>query len=516
MAAWSRRQFVATGAALAASRGVAGAAERPLNVLFLLTDQHHAGVLGCAGNPLVQTPHLDRLAAAGVRFATAYCPTPFCSPTRCSLLTGNYPHANGMVRNIDGGQVACTDPLRLVEPLVTWQHRLAEHGYRCHHLGKYHLGNPAELRCFPTGRADQEEPAKRLHARRREAGDAAFDAGPRPGEELVGNVFLTASQAAVQRAWAQDPKRTPQDVSIIGRSRFRAAYHLEEHLADYTAELLRGYREQPWSLTLSVSPPHALWVAPAPYYDQYDPAAFTFPASWTDRRERDAGGQARRLAERMGEANVREYFRCYYAQVTWMDALFGRVLAALDESGQADRTLVIYASDHGDLQGAHCCVDKSVNTCYEEIARVPLILRLPGGLPAGQTVTAPCSLVDLPPTILDYLAAPPLGPVHGRSLRPLVEGRETADRLVIGQRGQPTGRGLVRMVRRGPWKLTVYGTGERELYEVAEDAAELRNRAADPAAAGVVRDLSRALTGWMRETGDPAAAALQPLLRDVV
>ncbi|NQT54119.1 sulfatase-like hydrolase/transferase, partial [bacterium] len=249
---------------------------KPINLLFLMTDQHHHGVLGCTGNPLVKTPNLDRLAAQGARFTHATCPVPFCSPTRAAIVTGRYPSTLGLWRNIQGRD----DPLRLREPLRTYLHQLAARGYRCHQLGKWHLGHVRELSCFAEGRQDVDAPQQMLVQRRQAAGRDKLDPGPRANEVLVGNVFMTKAMAARHRVWRDEKRRSKQDLSIIGRSQMKPEFHYESVLADYCIQLLRRHRDEPFAINYSVSPPHALWVAPARFYDLYDPAAFTLPKSW--------------------------------------------------------------------------------------------------------------------------------------------------------------------------------------------------------------------------------------------
>ncbi|HIE51285.1 MAG TPA: hypothetical protein EYP85_05965 [Armatimonadetes bacterium] len=510
----TRREFLRTlGGAVAASVFTSRSGrsdEPPINLLFLMTDQHHHAVLGCAGNPLVKTPNLDQVAAEGVRFTHAFCVTPYCSPTRAAIVTGRYPHSIGVWRNIKGGDGKRTDPARFREPRRIYQHQLAARGYRCHQLGKWHLGDPAELTCFPEGQKDITRPRQLTNQRRREAGPAAYDPGPREGEVLIGNVYFTAAMAAVHNIWKDEKRRSPQDLSIIGRSRLKPEYHFESVLADYCIELLKRHRNEPFAITYSVSPPHAFWVAPARFYDLYDPDQFELPLSWLDRPAVWASSQPARMVKLLGEENVREYLRCYYAQVTMMDWCMGRILNALEDLGLADRTLVLFTSDHGDMQGAHGMMGKSVGAFYEEIVRVPLLIRLPGLIPAGRVTNAFASSIDLAPTILDLVGAEPLPDVHGRSLRPFLEGQPDDGRPIFGQRGNPRGGSCGRMIRTREWKLCLYGSGYRELYHLTEDPYEMHNLADDPAQAATFRQLAAQLREHLERTNDPALPSLFP------
>ncbi len=195
--------------------------------------------------------------------------------------------------------------------------------------------------------------------------------------------------------------------------------------------------------------------------------------------------------------------RCYYAQVTMIDAYIGRLLDALDETGLSENTLVIYLSDHGDMQGSHGgMLGKSVGAFYEEIVRVPMIMRLPGVIEAGKVVNAHANSVDLLPTIMDYLQMPIPDAVQGRSLRPIIEGRQ-ADEVGYGFSERPGGR----MVRSADMKYCVYfgGGGRREeLFDLARDPSERTNLADDPKYARQKANMRKVLRRHLKETGDSA------------
>ena len=504
----TRRRFLGSAGGAAALAGLPVGADakpkEPVNLLFLMTDQHHHRALGCMGHPAVKTPHLDRLAAQGVRFTHATCPVPFCSPTRAAIVTGRYPSTLGFWRNVRPKD----DPLRFREPRTTLYHQLAAKGYRCHHLGKWHLGHQKELDCFAEGEKDVAQPHRLLAQRRQAAGQAKFDPGPREGEELIGQVFMTRHTAARHRVWRDETRRSRQDLSILGRSRVKAEYHYESVLADYCIELLRRHRREPFAITWSVSPPHAYWTAPARFYDLYDPATLELPANWTHRPPAWQRTQPARMGKLFGEQGLREYLRCYYAQVTMMDWCIGRILDALDRLGLADRTLVVFTSDHGDMQAGHGMMGKSMPGFYDEVLRVPLLLRLPGVLRAGSTPGPFACSVDLAPTILDVLGAEPLPGVHGRSLRRVIDGAPDDGRPAFCERGQPGSRACSRMVRTRRWKLCVAGTGRRELFDLAADPGEQTNLADRPEHAATVAELLGKLKAHRERIRDPALPTL--------
>jgi arylsulfatase A-like enzyme len=187
-----------------------------------------------------------------------------------------------------------------------------------------------------------------------------------------------------------------------------------------------------------------------------------------------------------------------------MDGCLGRILAALDELKLTDRTLVIFTSDHGNMLGQHGMMEKGSGAFYDDLMRVPLLVRLPGRIPAGRTCDAPATSVDVAPTILDYLGAGPRAHGHGRSLRPFLDGAPADDRPVFGERGDVEKPSVSRMIRTRQWKLCLLPKGENELFDLQKDPDEIHNRAAEPALAAVVARLTAQLVEHMRAVGDPA------------
>jgi arylsulfatase A-like enzyme len=502
-----RRRFLQlSGLAVAGlSSGAARAAAAPCNVLFLQTDQHHHFVLGCARNPVVRTPNLDRLAAAGTRFTQAVCATPFCSPTRATWVTGQWPHTHGCLSNVDGGAAWLTDERANLPNL------LHDAGYACAHFGKWHLGHTDDIRAYRwQGPERERNRGYGVAVAKRVPPESVQD--PRVGQA---HIAMTPLVAAFHERWKDDPKRSPQDVSIIGRSELPAELQIESWEADRCIGFIEANSDRPFFATYSTSPPHAFWVAPDPYYSMYDPAAMPLPASWLHPvADIYKGSQAWRMAVDLGEEGVREILRCYYAQVTMMDAFIGRILARLDELGLTDRTLIIFTSDHGDLQGSHGCVDKTIPNYYEGVLRVPLIIRAPKGAgtaaPAGGVVDMQVQSVDIMPTILDYTGVKAPQGLHGRSLRGPVEGRvDDPYRPAFCERA--SGRGGSRMIRSGTWKLGVFfgrdGSLRRELFDLKNDPEETRNLADDPRFSSTIADLEGQLRAHLQDTGDAATLA---------
>jgi arylsulfatase A-like enzyme len=256
-------------------------------------------------------------------------------------------------------------------------------------------------------------------------------------------------------------------------------------------------------ITASWSPPHDLWVIPEPYYSLVDRDKVELPGSF-DVPDWDRRGPSKRLGDIMGPEGIREYAAIYHGMVKYIDDQLGRVLAKLDEKGLADDTLVVFTTDHGDMVGAHGCIGKSIQSFYDDLVRIPLLMRFPGRIAPGTVVPQPVSQIDFMPTILDYLGHDVPEAIHGRSMRPLIEGRDVPWRdYAFCQRAHAS-----RMLRTERYKL-FYRPKPRAvaLYDLQEDPHEDRNLAEDPAHAETVRRMHRRLLEVMTADGDPALKA---------
>ena len=497
---YTRREFIKTaGGFVCASTlttqfpGLVEAAEKQrFNILFLMTDQHHHSVLGCAGNPLVKTPNLDKFAGQGARFTNAVCATPFCSPTRASLLTGLWPHTHGVVQNVAANRKGLDDKIVATEQI------LFDKKYFTAQMGKWHLGDTADLRCYRGGKNGLVKDEYQSFVR-----GISKDKWPEPrdGEVRVGDVAMLPEMAEVRKQDVAGTKN-PEEVTRIGRHLIPPEDTYESWLADRCIEMLGKHKDESFMITYSVSPPHAPWIVPEPYYSMYDPAKMPLPKSWGHVPEVYANTRAAHLGNVMGEKLVREQLRCYYGQVTMMDACVGRILKALADQGLERDTLVVFLSDHGDMQGAHGMVGKSVNAYYEEIVRVPLMVRYPRAIKAGTVIHGHANSVDIMPTLLEYAGVPIPKGVHGKSLKPMIEGKAAdQERLGFCERGARAGS---RMIRTESWKYAVYDDGRRELFDLKKDPDEMNDLSADSAHRSTLAELHRKLRLQMDETNDPA------------
>ncbi len=492
--------------------------DRP-SILLLMGDQLNAGVLGCYGGP-VPTPNIDRIAAQGVVFSEASCPTPFCSPSRASLITGLYPHAHGIVCNINRrdypaiGAPPTEEGIRATD--VTTEKLLNAAGYDTHHFGKWHLMDE-DLPYYPDMFGEHHEYAELMRStfeRVRERpedewlewyGWALPTERPGPFEKAV---------RALGDAWEGHPHA--EFITKMGRLELPVEQVFDVLVADRTCECLRDAGPEPLMVTASFNYPHDPNVVPSPYYGMFPPEGIRLPANFETREPRFEGEWSRRIVADLGEVAAREFLRIYYASVKLVDDQVGRILQALEATGRADDTIIVFTADHGDMAGGHGMVWKSTSSFYEEVVRVPLIIRYPGQIKPQHT-DLPACLTDVMPTLLDLAGHPIADHVQGRSLAPfLLDDRDPDERprYTFSERIAPNpqhtrtvaadAQGAF-MIRGDGWKYFRYPTGEEYVYDLVGDPLETRNLADDPSCDVRKAELRRALQRWLDETGYPGA-----------
>jgi len=467
-----------------------------LNILFLMTDEQHWQSLSSTGNPYIQTPHMDRLGAEGARFDNATCVTPYCSPSRATILTGVYPHTHGILQNVSPGRNSQA-PLAQGAFLNT-ESMLHKRGYATGHRGKWHLGDKGDFDCYVSmGYAGPGHQYARMLNENLPAKD--FKNHPSPGKYLNRPVEMTPHVEKGFREFHALPKNRLAYISTIGKSLVPPELLPETQITNQVLGLIDEHADENFMITASWSPPHDLWVIPEPYYSMVDRRSVELPGSF-DIPEWDQKGPSKRLGNIMGPEGLCEYAAIYHGMVKYIDDQLGRILQRLDDRGLADNTLVIFTTDHGDMVGAHGCIGKSIFSFYDDLVRIPLLMRLPGQINPGTVVDQPVSQIDFMPTIMDYAGLPIPEGIHGASMRPLVEGREAPWRDYAFCQRASQGR----MLRTEQYKFFLRSKpGVVALYDLEEDPHEDRNLAKDAGYAKSVRDMHDRLIAIMREDGDP-------------
>lgn len=452
----SRRDLLAGAAVLAASSRLGAQPRRRPNILFLMDDQHRGDGLGAEGHPCLQTPHLDRLAAEGARYRCAYSAVPSCTPARAALLTGLSPWHNGM--------------LGYGRPAVTYRNEmprlLSEAGYFTTGIGKMHW-----------------HPQRNLHGFHQTLLD---ESGRVESEGFVSDYRQWFAEVA--------PELDP-DATGIGWNDHRAwPYRLPEELhpttwtADRAVEFIDGYqRAEPFFLKVSFARPHSPYDPPQRWWDAYEGAAIPerVIGDWADRfAPRPEPMNNNLWAGDLGPEPARTARRGYYANISLIDEQIGRILRSLTARGWLDETLILFVSDHGDMTGDHHLWRKTYP--YEPSARVPLLLRWPGGLldsERGQVRAEPVELRDILPTFLDAAGAlDDPGRFDGRSLLGPLRGeggwREALD---LEHSTCYFAENYWHGMTDGRWKYVHWAvTGEEQLFDLTNDPGETRDLSTDP------------------------------------
>lgn len=432
-----RRQFLKAGALGAAT--LAGGAHRAVsapavhtgrrpNVLLILTDQQGLDTISGLGCSQVQTPAMDRLASQGVSFLGSHSTNPLCSPARSSIFTGRPTLETGVV--VNNRSIPDSMP-----NLGQW---LGREGYETTYVGKWHLGRSftSEIPGFtviPAGLAGQGE-----------LGDSAVS---RACEGYLHN--RSASDPFLLVASFLQPHDVCQFVSM--------------HAGGIETLPYEGIEDQ---------------LPPMPANHHFDP--------------REPEKVKRHRSASWSPLTWRYYLWSYYRMVEMVDAEIGRVLAALEDSGQAENTLVVFTADHGEGRGRHQMVTK--NYLYDEAVKVPLVVGYPGRAEAGlRDAEHLVSGLDIVPTVCDYVGIKPPPAQRGRSLRPLMEGKSPEWTEFVPAEVQQNGR----MIRTARYKyITYHGDPVEQLFDMLDDPGETRNLAGRSEYASALEDHRRLLRQW--------------------
>ena len=458
-------------------------ARRP-NVLFLMTDQMQGRVLD-PGNPCL-TPHLDRLAARGVRFPRAYTPNAVCSPARASLMTGLLPHSHGVLEVIH-----CVDDdqcnLRTEHP--HWAQRLQAAGYRTGYFGKWHVERSNDLRRFGW-EVDGGSASLLFKERQRAAGAAAKDAGS----------FSLSKTDDHPPGYAQTLLYGVTDVPPEQRG-----VGVTTALArDFLRDAITG--DSPWCCFVSVTEPHDPFVTGEAAFSRYDVDAIPLQPNVHDDLARQPGiyRKAGRTWRDMTDRQRREAAACYYASITEIDAQFGTLIDLVDATGRRDDTIVVLTSDHGELLGSHGLYCKNVGG-FEEVYQIPLLISGPQ-VPEGVVSEARVGLHDLAPTLLELAGLAPIGAPDSRSFGTVLADERHAGEYARGFAEYHGGRYRLtqRIIWDGPWKLVWNGFDFDELYHLDDDPYEMHNLIDDPGLQDRVTALMRYAWQVVRDTGDRA------------
>ena len=430
------------------------------NVVFIAVDDMNAD-LGCYGHPLVKSPNIDRLAKEGVRFDRAYCQFPLCSPSRSSLMTGLRPGTTRVFNLQYHFRTGLPD-------VVTLSQFFGQHGYYYARVGKiYHYGNPGDI------------------------GTSGLD-DPKSWQEFInpaGRDKTTLETDIINHT----PKRgLGSAMSFLSDKGGADADHTDGKVATEAIKLLEKHAREPFFLAVGFYKPHTPYVAPKKYFDLYPLEKIQLPQEPAEHLEHIPQPALASVKPwplfGVSTNQARECKQAYYATISFVDAQIGRVLDALDRLKLRDSTIVVFWSDHGYHLGEHGLWMKQ--SCFEESARVPLIIAAPGQKARGKVSPRTVELLDLYPTLADLAGLTPPNNLEGASLRPLLndpKAKWTRPAFTQVQRAGFPGYS----VRTERWRYTEWDDGAKgaQLYDHDQDPHELKNLAADPKHAKTVAEM---------------------------
>ncbi|UJF33798.1 sulfatase family protein [Paenibacillus hexagrammi] len=476
------------------------------NILLITSDQQHWNTLG-AFNKEIQTPNLDRLIREGTTFTRAYCPNPTCTPSRSSMITGMYPSQHG----------AWTLGTKLLEDRHTVGEDFGAAGYRTTLVGKAH---------FQPLKSTEEYPSLEAYPTLQDLDFWKTFHGPFYGfdhVELARNHTNESHVGQHYALWMEQqgctnwrdyflPPTGTMDPSLTYKWPIPEKYHYNTWIAERTNALLAEYQasEEPFFMWASFFDPHPEYLAPEPWDTMYDPDSLTIPSmvlgehdqnpphfgktqeehpDFSDLAETGFGIHGYRSHHyyeygdkfRLTDDDKKKLVAVYYGMISMMDKYIGKILDRLEELGLADNTIVVFTTDHGHFFGQHGLQAKG-GFHYEDLIKLPFIVKYPGHVPAGKVSDSIQSLVDLAPTFLSFCGIPIPHSMTGVDQREVWTGSkdQARDHAICEFRHEPTTIHQKTYVDER-YKITVYyNQTYGEIFDLQEDPGELRNLWNDP------------------------------------
>ena len=473
------------GVALAGTPGILRGASRipgdKPNLLFLWTDEQRADTMAVYGKSSFRVPVMNQLAAESVVFSSAYDTQPVCTPARSTVLTGFWPHQNGCLEN--------NIPLR--PDTKTLPELLNDSAYRTGYIGKWHLGDEVFAQHAFQVRVSTE--------------DSYF------------RYFLPGRDKAARSSYHHFLLELGYKPDDTKNNRFSRGYAVRRpieqckpaFMAREATKFLLENRARPWLLHVNFLEPHMPFSGP--YNDLHSAAEAPVPNNYPgDQIEKEPeyyrgkrkgylkngfGGQG--LKTRAGWQRLNRNYAGLCAQV---DQALGRILWALEASGQAGNTIIVYTADHGEQMGSHSLVGKGV--MYEESVHVPLLLRVPFRNQKHFKVPNPVSQASMVPTLLELMGRPVPEELPGESLVPVLEGQPPRQENVFSEWNSKSGPNARAVFTPDGWKLALYDTDTSLLFHRERDPLELHNLYYHPEHRDVVRRLRAKIESWQKEVGD--------------
>lgn len=501
----SRRDFVKTAAVtVALGPFIAGLnkEQRKPNLLFILTDQQRADTMAAYGNSSIHAPSLNKLAAESIVFRRAYVSQPVCTPSRCTMMTGLWPHTTGLTEN----------NIALPPDVPTLPEILGDPDYRTGYMGKWHLGDEVFGQRGFREWASVEDIYWRF-----------FDEGRDVKNKSSFHHFL--------RSLGYKPDKPSGHFSRNFAAGLPIEHCKPKFLELQACDFLRRHRRDPFILYVSFLEPHSPFFGPL--NDEHKPSEIDLPINFNDPPGEDEPETYRRRYQKYlkngfkggslkTEGDWRRLIARYWGLVTQIDRSIGAILETLEQLDLADHTIVVFTSDHGDMMGSHRLVTKSI--MYEEAMRVALLIRTPHLDHRQRIINNPVSHVDLVPTLLDLMGQSGKGIKHSlpsKSLLPLVQGKSHKEDYVYiewnagnslrdgrNPRGRlrkpagPQGINSRAVVSPDGWKLCLHDRDRNQLFNLKKDPGEIANLYNVPEHKDIISKLTAKIHDWQQRVQD--------------
>ncbi|MED5586413.1 MAG: sulfatase [Verrucomicrobiota bacterium] len=439
------------------------------NVLFIISDDLTSTALGCYGNTLCKTPNIDRLATQGTLFTRAYCQATFCGPSRASLMFGYYPYASKASGYTSGRK-------EVGEDKDSWAQHFKKNGYHSARISKvFHMGVPPDITKGSDGADDPQS-----------WNEAYNSKGP---ETKVSGL---AEQLSNNPGGLKKGTGSSQSFNVVA-AEGDDLVHSDGKTAQKAVELLHKYKdmEKPFFLAVGFVRPHVPLVAPKKYFAPYPLGKIVLPPKIPGDQDdipQNSANKRTTANYKMDLNQQKGTLRAYYASVSFVDALVGKILTALEATGQRDNTIVIFTSDHGYHLGEHDMWQKV--SIHEESAKVPLIICVPGKKPAVCHSLA--ELIDLYPTVSKLCDLKIPGNIQGKDISGML------DDPAVKVRDAALSSGKGRLLRTENWAFLDYGKSG-ELYDMEKDPKQYVNLIDNPAYAETLATMKAKLKDKLTE-----------------
>jgi len=480
----------------------------PKNLVFIFTDQQRFDTLACYGNHKIKTPNLNRLAKQSAVFEHAYVSQPVCTPSRATIMTGQYPHTHTLTKN----NIALPEEIPTIAEMVDPNH--FQRGY----IGKWHLGNEIFAQHGFDHWVSIEDNYRQHYSSDKDA-----------NQNCSYHHFL--------KKHGFNPDKDGLDFASFSRefaTRIPAQYSKPAFIAEEAENYIKKNKDNPFMLYINFLEPHTPYHGA--YDDMYDPNEIDLPPNFGQQPSEDAQFKYQLIQQKafkgeywplVDEKSWRKQIAYYWGLVSLVDTYVGKILDSLKAHGLEDDTAIVFTSDHGDMMGDFGLIAKGV--MYQPSVRVPLLIRVPGITDQNPIIKKPVSHIDLVATLLDILDQPHEGRTQGKSLYPVIKGEQelqnndvfieylngavssdgqfkgvtlTDDLRKKGMATYPTPTQERTLITEDLWRLTLIESGEPELYDLNTDPHERNNLYHNPNYADQVSTLTKKMQTWQMEYGD--------------